>query len=171
MDRAKLQAGERVLVHGGAGSVGLLAVQLACFHGAHVIATASADNLDFVKLLGANEVIDYRASRFENQAGKVDIVFDTVGSETLNRSWSVLKPGGRMVTIVGEDATEQRVKEAFFIVEPNQNQLTEVANLLDAGTLKTFVSAVVSLEDASAAYEGTLEHKRRYGKVVVAIPE
>src|SRR5262247_4190123 len=115
-DRAKLQPGERVLIHGGAGAVGLYAVQLAHLHKAHVVATASARNADFVRKLGAEEVIDYQTSRFEDQVGKVDVVFDGVGGETLNRSWSALRPGGRMVTIAAdsEGTTDQRVKDAFF---------------------------------------------------------
>src|ERR1700677_3913333 len=90
-ERAKMQPGERVLVQGGAGAVGLFAVQLAHLHGAHVTATASAKNLKLVAELGADEVTDYRASRSEDRSGKVDVVFDTVGGDTLDRSWSILK--------------------------------------------------------------------------------
>jgi NADPH:quinone reductase-like Zn-dependent oxidoreductase len=172
LERAKIKPGERVLVHGAAGSVGIFAVQLAHLHGAHVIATASSPNLKFVAELGAEEVIDYRASRFEDRTQKVDVVFDGVGGETLGRSWSMLKPGGRMVTIAAgnESSPDQRSKDAFFIVEPNQKQLVEVARLLDAGTLKTFVKAVVPLAEASNAYSRSLENKRGYGKVVIAVP-
>ena len=99
-ERAKLQPGERVLVHGGAGAVGIFVMQLAKLHGAQVIATLSARNSDFVTSLGANQVIDYRESRFEACVRDLDVVFDTVGGETLERSWNVLKPGGRMVTVV-----------------------------------------------------------------------
>lgn len=166
LERAKIQPGERVLVHGAAGSVGLFAVQLARLHGAHVIATASSPNLKLVAELGADEVIDYRASRFEDKTQKVDVVFDGVGGETLDRSWGMLKPHGRMVTIVEGN---QRSKDAFFIVEPNQKQLIEVAKLLDAGTLKTFVAAVVPLETASDAYSRSIQ-KLGYGKVVVVMP-
>jgi len=170
-ERAKMQPGERVLIHGAADAVGLYVVQLAHFHGAYVIATASARNTEFVNGLGADEVIDYQTARFEEQVEKVDIVFDGVGGETLERSWSVLKPGGRMVTIAAdsEGTTDQRVQEAFFIVEPNQKQLRELAKLLDAGKLKTFVSAVVPIEEASVAYSGAVRDNRGYGKVVIAI--
>ena len=166
-----MQSGERVLIHGAAGAVGLFVVQLAHLHGAYVIATASARNAEFVKQLGADEVIDYETSRFEGQVENVDIVFDAVGGETLNRSWAVLKPGGRIVTIAAdrEATADQRVKDAFFIVEPNQEQLLEVAKLLDAGSLKAFVSAVVPLEEASLAYSRAVLDKRGYGKVVVAV--
>jgi NADPH:quinone reductase-like Zn-dependent oxidoreductase len=170
-DRAKLQAGERVLIHGAAGGVGLFAVQLAHLHGAHVIATTSTHTTDFVAQLGADEVIDYKRSRFEDVVRDVDVVFDTVGEETFDNSWRVLKPKGRMITIAasGENSEDPRAKESFFIVEPNQKQLIEVGKLLDEGTLKTFVKATVSLADAGAAYAGTVPKKLAYGKIVIAI--
>ena len=170
-DRAKMQSGERVLIHGAAGAVGLFVVQLAHLRGAYVIATASARDAEFVKQLGADEVIDYETSRFEDQVENVGIVFDAVGGETLDRSWAVLKPGGRIVTIAADSEVtgDQRVREAFFIVEPNQEQLLEVAKLLHAGSLKAFVSAVVPLEEASIAYSRAVPDKRGYGKVVIAV--
>jgi NADPH:quinone reductase-like Zn-dependent oxidoreductase len=170
-DRAKMQAGERLLIHGAAGGVGLFAIQLAHLHGVYVIATASARNTGFVKQLGADEVIDYKASRFENQIQKVDIVFDAVGGETLDRSWGVLKPGGRLVTIAAdsEGTTDKRVKDAFFIVEADQKQLVEVARLIDAGTIKAFVSAVVPLEEAAVAYGKAVRDTRGYGKVAITV--
>ena len=172
-DRAKLQAGERVLVHGGAGAVGIFAVQLARSRGAHVIATASEHNLAFVSELGADEVIDYRKERFEDRVGKVDIVFDTVGGETLQRSWDVLRSEGRMVTIASdvEGADDPKLKAAFFIVEPNRDQLNEVARMLDAGSLRTYVGATVPLERAEEAYAGGHGLKSGPGKVVVVVSE
>ncbi len=171
-EQVKMQPGERVLVHGGAGAVGLFAVQLAHQHGAHVIATTSQRNLQLVAALGADDVIDYRAARFEDRSGKVDIVFDTAGGETLDRSWSVLNSGGRLVTIVSglPDNAEQRVKDAFFIVEPSQKQLLEVARLLDSGSLKTYINAVVPFEEASNAYSGAVQGRLGYGKVVIVVP-
>ena len=170
-EHGKMQPGERVLIHGGAGAVGLFAVQFAHQHGAHVIATASQKNLQLVSELGADEVIDYRASRFEDRSGKVDVVFDTAGGDALDRSWSVLNAGGRLVTIVSDlpDNGEQRVKDAFFIVEPSQKQLLEVARLLDAGTLKTYINAIVPFEEAPDAYSGAVRGKLGYGKVVIVI--
>ncbi len=172
-DRAKLQAGERVLVHGGSGAVGIFAVQLAKSRGARVIATASEQNVAFVSGLGADEVIDYRKEQFEDRAGKVDVVFDTVGGETLQRSWGVLKPDGRMVTIVSdvEGTDDAKLKAAFFIVEPNREQLNEVAGMLDAGTLRTFVGATVPLEKAEDAYAGGHGLKSGPGKIVVVVSE
>jgi NADPH:quinone reductase-like Zn-dependent oxidoreductase len=132
IERARLQAGERVLIHGGSGAVGVFAIQLARRTGAHVITTASSRNFDFLSQLGANEVIDYRLDRFEDRARDLDVVFDAVGGETLKRSWSLLKPQGRMVTIAAdsEGTKDERIEKAFFIVEPNQKELTEISRLL-----------------------------------------
>lgn len=171
VERAKVQSGERVLVQGGAGAVGVFAIQLARWRGAYVIATASPRNLDFVRQLGANLVIDYKAVPFEQEAGDVDVVFDTVGGETLRRSWSVLKPNGRMVAIAAdsEQQTDERVKQAFFIVEPNHAQLKEIGSLLDAGRIKPVVDAVVPFAETPAAYSGKTEKKQGRGKVVVEV--
>ncbi len=164
--RAKLQKGERVLIHGGSGAVGLFAVQLARSFGAYVIATSSKANIEFVRQLGANEVIDYRESRFE-EAGSVDVVFDTVGRETLERSWGILKPGGRLVTIAAdaESNTDPRVKSAFFIVEQSGEQLTTLGRLFDSGELRAFVKAELPMEEADRAYRGTIAGHP--GKVVL----
>ncbi|MGC4048417.1 MAG: NADP-dependent oxidoreductase [Paludibaculum sp.] len=169
-DRAKLQEGERVLVHGAAGAVGIFAVQLAKLWGAHVIATASARNLEFVAGLGADQVIEYGETPFEEVVTPVDVVFDGVGGETLRRSWSVLKPQGRMVTIAAseEAATEGRVKDAFFIVVPDQRQLYLIGEMLRAGTLRTVVDRVVPMSLAPEAYLNSLTRRRR-GKVVIAV--
>lgn len=171
MDRAKLKPGERVLVHGGAGAVGLYAVQMAHNRGARVITTVSARDVDFVRRLGADEAIDYNVSPFEKEVRDIDVVFDVVGGDTLQRSWGVLKPGGRMVTIAAgsEGTDDQRVKDAFFIVEPNQKQLDEVARQLDAERLRAFVKATFPLNDASSAYSGPTKPKGGYGKIVVVV--
>jgi NADPH:quinone reductase-like Zn-dependent oxidoreductase len=171
-ERAKLQAGERVLVHGGAGAVGLFVLQLARRRGAHVITTVSAHNAEFAKELGANEVLDYKRTRFEDKARDIDVVFDTVGGETLQRSWAVLKPSGRMVTIAAdsEAAQDARIKEAFFIVEPRHSQLVEIGKLIDSGELRPVMDTVLPLSRASDLYRGTIARKSR-GKQVVAIRE
>jgi NADPH:quinone reductase-like Zn-dependent oxidoreductase len=170
-DRCNVCSGERVLVHGGSGAVGLFAVQLARHHSAHVIATASARKTEFVKELGAEQVIDYRASRFEAEIEPVDVVFDTAGGDTLDRSWKMLKPGGRLVTIAaqGESTTDQRTKDAFFIVEPNATQLTQVAQLIDQGRLKTFMSISVPLSQSADAYFNFVPGASGIGKTVVSI--
>jgi NADPH:quinone reductase-like Zn-dependent oxidoreductase len=170
-DRAKLQAGERVLVHGGAGAVGLFAVQLARHHGAHVVSTASAHNLEFVLHLGAEQVIDHRAMRFEEHIRDIDVVFDTVGGETLERSWAVLKPNGRLITIASnaEGNAADRIKQAFFIVEPNRDQLIEIGKLFDLGQLQTTVDAVVPFIQAPDAFAGTIQKRLGRGKLVVTL--
>jgi NADPH:quinone reductase-like Zn-dependent oxidoreductase len=164
-DRLQLQPGETVLVHGGAGAVGVFAVQLARIRGAHVVATASARNLEFVASLGAETVIDYERSDFEAFARSADAVFDTVGGATLARSRAALKPGGRIVTVA---AGEEGIDDAFFIVESDRKQLTEIAGLLEAGSLRPVVDTVVPLAQASEAYRGSIERRRR-GKVVIAV--
>ena len=167
VERAGLVAGQRVLIHGAAGGVGNLAVQLAHSRGARVTATASAANLEFVRGLGAEEVIDYRAQRFEDVVRDVDVVFDTVGGETLEKSWGVLKPGGRLVTVAasGEQTTDERIRAAYFIVEPSRTQLEEIARLIDAGALRPVVGAVFPLAEARQAYES----KPGRGKVVLRV--
>jgi NADPH:quinone reductase-like Zn-dependent oxidoreductase len=172
IERTELRPHERVLIHGGAGAVGVFAIQLAKRIGAQVFTTASSRHAEFLLQIGADHVIDYKNERFEDLLRDLDVIFDAVGGETLRRSWSVLKPGGRMVTIAasGEEARDDRTKAAFFIVEPNQNQLAEIAHLLDRGGLKTFVDATVPLSQASAAYLGAVQRRHGYGKVVVAVP-
>lgn len=168
-DRAALQAGERVLVHGGAGAVGVFAIQLARHRGARVITTVSKRNAEFVSGLGADEAIDYHERRFEDAARDIDVVFDCVGGETLQRSWGVLKPNGRMVTVAagGEATPDERIKQAFFIVEAKRNQLVEIGKLIDARDLRPVVDAVLSLSEASRAYDDTMKRKGR-GKVVIS---
>ena len=169
VERAGLAAGQRVLIHGAAGGVGTIAVQLARWRGARVTGTASAANLDFVRGLGADEVIDYRAERFEDVVRDVDVVFDTVGGETLERSWGVLKPGGRLVTVAasGERTTDERIRAAYFIVEPSRTQLAEIARLVDGGALRPVVGAVFPLAEARQAYQ----HKPSHGKVVLRVAD
>lgn len=169
VDRAKLQAGERVLVHGSAGAVGAFVVQIAKLQGAYVIATASGLNLEFVESLGADEVIDYKTTAFENSVANVDIVFDGVGGETLQRSWKLLSPRGRVVTIAAESegVSDERIKQAFFIVEPSREQLENLSILINKGVLRSFLGGVVELEDAPAAYAGRVTRKNSHGKIVV----
>jgi NADPH:quinone reductase-like Zn-dependent oxidoreductase len=170
MDRARLRSGETVLVHGGAGAVGVFAIQLAHLHGARVITTVSARNADFVRNLGADEVIDYQTTPFDEVVRGVDVVFDTVGGDTLDRSWNLLNRDGRLVTIVSsaENTADERIGKAFFIVEPNQMQLSVIADLLESRRLRPVLDAVVPLCQAGNAYMGRLERRSR-GKVVVEV--
>jgi NADPH:quinone reductase-like Zn-dependent oxidoreductase len=163
--RLGVAPGQRVLIHGGSGAVGGFAVQFARWRGADVIATASAHNLEFVRSLGADEVIDYRAGRFDEVVRDVDAVFDTVGGKTLDRSWGVLKPGGKLVTISAtyEGAERDRVRDAFFIVEADRAQLKEITRLIDQGALRPEVASAFPLEDAASAYR----YKPLRGKAVL----
>jgi NADPH:quinone reductase-like Zn-dependent oxidoreductase len=169
-DRAKLQPGERVLVHGGAGAVGIFAIQLARSRGAYVITTISAQNSEFVMELGANETIDYKTARFEDKVREIDVVFDAVGGDTLRRSWGVLKPNGRSVTIAAdsERPADERTKQAFFIVEPNRQQLLEIRKLLEAGDLRPVVDTILPFSQASDGYTANVKKQGR-GKLVVAV--
>lgn len=155
IDRAHLSEGQRVLIHGAAGGVGSFAVQLARYKKAHVITTASAANADFVKTLGAHEVIDYRTTPFESVVRDVDVVLDTVGGDTRDRSWGVLRKGGQLVTIAAdaERSSQPRVRDAFFVVEPNTRQLVEISRLIDAGAMKPVVGTVFPMKHFWEAYQ------------------
>jgi len=169
-EHARLRPGETVLVHGGSGGVGVFAVQLARLHGARVVATASSRHAGFVSSLGAERVVDYTRVRFEEAVPPVDVVFDTVGGETLQRSWAVLKPDGRLVTVASdaEGSSDPRVRTAFFIVEPKPEQLTSVAELIDAGRLRPVVDLVAPLAQAPDVFAGKVA-RRGPGKAVIAI--
>ena len=169
---AMLTRGQRVLIHGGAGGVGSFAVQMANWAGASVITTAAADNDDFVRQLGAQEVIDYAKARFEDEVSDVNVVFDTIGGGTLERSYGVLRQGGTLVSIVeppsAEKAKARGIKGEFFIVEPNRTQLEEIGRLIDSGHLRAFVDTVLPLEQARQAFEQGLKGHSR-GKIVLRI--
>src|SRR3954464_6743155 len=164
-DHGRLSADERVLIHGGAGGVGGLAVQFARARGARVIATASAAHLGLARELGAHEAVD-AATRFEDAVDPVDLVFDTVGGERLRRSVAVLRTGGRLVSV----AEEPPDGGVYFIVEPNRDQLTAIARLTDAGELRPPPVEVFPLASAREAFARSLERGRR-GKVVLVVGE
>ena len=171
-DHASLVAGQTVLIHGAAGGVGVFAVQLAHWAGAHVIGTASARNRDFLRELGANEIIDYPTTRFEDVVQDVDIVLDTVGSETLERSWKVVKKGGVLVSVVSPPSAEQAkahgVRPVWFIVEPNRDQLIQIGALIDTGRVRPIIDTVLPLSQARQAYEqGARGHTR--GKIFLRV--
>jgi NADPH:quinone reductase-like Zn-dependent oxidoreductase len=171
-ERGNLQRGQRVLIHGAAGNVGMFAVQVARWRGARVIATASAANLDFVRALGADQVIDYRKTPFEDVICDVEVVFDPVGGETLDRSWKVLKPGGRVVTVatVSEKSSESRVRDAFMIVRADGSQLGQIARMIDAGELRVFVEKTFDLTEAREAYARAGRGGMR-GKIALRVTE
>ena len=171
-DHARLSRGDRVLIHGAAGGVGSFAVQFAHWRGAEVIATASKRHDEFLTGLGADKVLDYSSVRFEEAVRDVDAVLDTVGGDTLERSWEVLREHGILVTIAG-DAPEDKaakygVRAASILVQPNRDQLIQIGQLIDAGTIRPIVAAVFPLSDAREAFEqGLAGHNR--GKIVLRV--
>jgi NADPH:quinone reductase-like Zn-dependent oxidoreductase len=170
-DRAKLQSGERVLIHGGSGAVGVFAIQLARRAGASVITTASSRNQDLLMRLGAQQIIDYHTQNFEEIVNEIDVVFDGVGGSTLYKSWDVLRPGGRLVTIAASSELEmdERTKQAFFIVEPDQVQLHAIARLLEERHLEPVIDAVVPFDQAALAYAGKVPGGHGCGKTVISM--
>jgi NADPH:quinone reductase-like Zn-dependent oxidoreductase len=173
-DHGGLEAGQRVLLHGGAGGVGHLAVQLAKWKGATVYATAGARDLNFVRSLGADEVIDYKAEAFEDVARNMDLVFDTQGGETQTRSFATLKQGGILVSTLEPDekaaaAAGVRIAPRYH-AEPNAAQLGQVADLMAAGTVRVEVARTFPLAEAQAAYRFAKEEHPR-GKVLLTLEQ
>ena len=169
---ANLTKGQRVLIHGASGGVGTYAVQLAHWAGAQVIATASPRNADFLRELGANQIIDYSTARFEEVVRDLDVVFDLVGGDTLARSWQVVRAGGVLVSVVSPSpaapARESGVRFVYFIVEPSGEQLRRIGVLLESGDIRPIVDHVFPLAQARRAYEAALLGHPR-GKVVLTI--
>jgi NADPH:quinone reductase-like Zn-dependent oxidoreductase len=171
-DTADLRGGQKVLIHAAAGGVGSFAVQFAKLKGAYVIGTASSQNVDFVRQLGADEVIDYRATRFEDVVGDVDVVFDTIGGDTQDRSWKALKRGGILVSIVQppsqEKATAQGVRGVLIRQNPRGDQLAEIADLVVRGRVKVDIEQVLPLSEARRAQEWSQSGHTR-GKIVLRV--
>jgi len=163
-DHGLLESGQRVLVHGATGAVGHFAVQLARRAGAHVVATASAANLDAARELGADEVID-RATPYETSLAPVDLVFDAAGGDAAERSAALVRPGGRLVSIIAEPEQTPGITSIFFIVEPNRDQLDQLTELIEAGGLRLMPHQEYSLDQAAAAFTASLDRAHR-GKVV-----
>ena len=167
-----LLAGQRVLIHAAAGGVGHIAVQLAKWKGAHVIGTAAERNHEFLRKLGVDQVIDYDTERFEEVVQPVDVVLDTRGGETQERSWKVLKPGGILVSIASppkaEIAAAHGVRQAFVFTQPNAGQLAEIAKLIDAEKLKVIVETILPLSDATRGQELSQRGHGR-GKIVLRV--
>jgi NADPH:quinone reductase-like Zn-dependent oxidoreductase len=167
---ARLQPGQHVLVHGGAGGVGAYAVQLAAAHGARVSATASARDAGYVASLGAGQVIDY-ADRFEDQLSGVDVVIDPVGGDTMARSWQVLRPGGILVAIADEpdgQGGRDDVRSVYFVVEPDGAQLRGLAGLMARGQLNAAVSQVFPLSALPEAFAAQ-RARPAPGKVIIEV--
>lgn len=168
---AKLKAGERVLIHAGAGGVGNFAIQLAKLRGAYVYTTTSTANVGLLKELGADEVIDYKKDDF-SKLRDLDVVFDTLGGDVQATSWQTLKRGGRLVSIADNPdekiAAQYGVTPLFCFVQPNAAQLTEIARLIDANKIQVVIDSVFNLKDIAKAHEKS-EAGRTRGKIVIQV--
>jgi NADPH:quinone reductase-like Zn-dependent oxidoreductase len=170
-ETAQLQAGEKVLIHAGAGGVGLFAIQLAKWRGAEVYTTTSGKNVELLIAHGADHVIDYTQAHFADLRA-LDVVFDTMGGETLAQSWQTLKTGGRLVSICDQPdiatAQKHQINAQFCFVQPSATQLSEIATLLDAGHVKVVIDSIFPLAQAALAHERS-ESGRTRGKIVLQV--
>jgi NADPH:quinone reductase-like Zn-dependent oxidoreductase len=170
-----IQKGETVLIHGAAGGVGSAAVQVAKAAGARVIGTASANNLDFLRSIGADQVIDYHAQKFEDVAKNVDLVLNTANAETTARSVAIVRPGGTLVTIVGSADAAACEAAKIKCAKPDRNTgapaaefLAKIGELADAGKFKVYVDGVYPMADAAKAWEKSREGHTR-GKLIIQV--
>jgi NADPH:quinone reductase-like Zn-dependent oxidoreductase len=172
-EHGAMDATKRVLVHGAAGNVGAYAVQLAKRVAREVIATVSSADSTYVEALGADHVIDVRTSRFEELGADVDVVLDTIGGDTQDRSFAVLKPGGVLVSAVSEPdqqkAARRGVRALFFLVDVSSRRLESIGALIEAGELRTRVGEVLPLADARIAHEMLAGRPHKRGKIVLAV--
>jgi NADPH:quinone reductase-like Zn-dependent oxidoreductase len=171
IDTANVQAGQRVLIHGAAGGIGAYAVQLAKWKGAHVTGTASAKNLEFARSLGADEMIDYNATRFETVLKDLDIVLDTVGADLAERSFQVIRPGGIFVTVAGrlaEDAGKDQNLRAVSAGRASTDKLKQASELIEAGQLVPVVGQSFPLAEASKA-QALSETRHGRGRILLQI--
>jgi len=171
-DEGNLHAGQRVLIHGGAGGVGHLAIQFAKAKGAIVCTTVSSHDMDFVRSLGADEVVDYKTERFEDKVHDVDLVFDLVAGDTQERSWAVLKDGGTMISTLAKPseakAREHHARATNYVAHPDGAELAEIGSLIDSGQVKPCVLATYPLDHAAQAQQ-RLEREHPHGKVVLQV--
>ena len=168
-----LDKGQKILIHGAAGAVGGYAVQLASHAGATVIATASGGDEAYLKAIGARQVIDYRKAQFETVLReKVDLVLDLVGGDTQQRSFVVLKEGGRLISatqpVSPEESAKHRVSGEMMRLAPSADVLGRIARMLDEGTIRTDVASVYALEDAAQAWKD-IAGARAHGKIVLRV--
>jgi NADPH:quinone reductase-like Zn-dependent oxidoreductase len=174
IDKAKLSAGQTVLIHGGSGGVGSFAIQIAKARGAKVIATASTRNQDLLKQLGADVAVDYTKQKFEDVAKDVDVVLDSVGKDTLARSYGVVKKGGFILTLVARidqaELDKHGIRGESLGVEPTSNELAEIGKLIDEKKIKIIISQTFPLSEAAKAQEQVATGHTR-GKIVLKVAE
>jgi len=170
---AKLQKGERVLIHGVAGGVGNFAAQFAKLHGAHVIGTADAEDEAFARQLSIDEFINFKENRFEDQVRDVDVVFATIGGDVIPRSFDVMKPNGRLVTTGqlegAEEAKRRGLQATSLVAQPSVNDLNEISQLIDSGRIKVYITDTLPLEHAQTALELSQQKETGRRKVVLSI--
>jgi NADPH:quinone reductase-like Zn-dependent oxidoreductase len=173
-DIAGLESGQTVLIHGAAGGVGTFAVQFAKWKGAYVIGTASSKNAEFLKSIGSDEVIDYRSQRFEEITDNLDVVLDTIGGDTFERSWGVLKPGGFLVSTVAsipeEIPQKYGIRAKTLMTQADGRELAQIAAIIDEQKIKPIVTTVLPLTDARKAHEMS-ESRHARGKIVLRVAE
>jgi NADPH:quinone reductase-like Zn-dependent oxidoreductase len=182
-ESGNLSSGQKVLIHAASGGVGHIAVQLAKWKGAYVIGTASGRNEAFLRMLGVDQFIDYRSTRFEEVIRDVDLVLDFIprevnaesdklARETLERSWYIVKDGGVLVSICAkpysENAAKRGVRAKYILAEPRGDQLAKIANLVDKCYLKPNIEVVIPLKEANKAHKLSQEGHIR-GKVVLQV--
>jgi NADPH:quinone reductase-like Zn-dependent oxidoreductase len=174
VETLRLEAGQKILIHGGAGGIGSFAVQLAKHLGAYVATTAAPEDIEFVRSLGADEAIDYTSQKFEDMLHDYDAVFDTVGGETNKKSYQVLKPGGQLVSMAA--AADDALADQYTVTATAQqtrvttDRLQKIAELVDQGVLKAAIDKVFPLEQAAEAVEYMRQGHHR-GKVVIKMTD
>jgi NADPH:quinone reductase-like Zn-dependent oxidoreductase len=170
--KGNLQKGQKVLIHAGSGGVGTLAIQMAKHLGAEVATTTSATNAEMVKNLGADVVIDYKTQKFEEELSDYDLVFDMMGGEIMEKSFKILKKGGCLVSIKGEDskglAERYGVRFVAFFMWPSGEMLSQLAQLISDGALKPIIDRTFSIDQIQEAY-GYLQTGRAKGKIVIQV--
>lgn len=170
VDKAGLKEGQQVLIHAGSGGVGTLAIQIAKYLGAFVATTVSARNADLVTSLGADLVIDYKEQDFTKVIADYDVVFDMSGGEVMHDSFKVLKKGGKLVSIKGQDTDDLAKKYGvtfdWLFMEANGAQLTKLAEMITKGTLKPIIDSTSAFADAAKAYD-KLADGHAVGKIII----
>ena len=171
-DQGGLEAGERVLIHGGAGGVGHFAIQFAKAKGAWVATTVSGADMEFARELGADQAIDYKKDKFEEIVKDIDLVYDLIAGETQQRSFAVLRDGGRLIsTLQKPDEAELKrhhARGAHYMAKPDAAELETIARLIDAGKVDVVITATYPLEDVSRAHKH-MENDHIQGKVVLQV--
>lgn len=172
VDHANLKKGQKILIHGGAGGIGSFAIQLAKHLGAYIATTAAKSDFEFVRHLGADQTIDYKSQDFTELVRDYDAVYDTVGGETTVKSYSVLKPGGTLVSMVSQAdeglAKKHKINFVAQFTQTTSERLVRVAELVDSGALKPQISQVFPLDEAASALARLSEGKQK-GKVVIKV--